>query len=172
MSLQPATKVPLKGWITTFAGTTINLCLGILYAWSIWKKALVNVVDPRAVAQAIAAGVGAMVTVEVGGSLSPGYFQPVTFTGYVKTISDGTFTFKGPGMRGVPHHMGRTVVLVRDDIHLVAMERGVSQWDPELYRCLGQEPTDARIVQHQSLILDLEFVESHFFSRPARKAFP
>jgi OFA family oxalate/formate antiporter-like MFS transporter len=43
MSLQPAAKVPLKGWITTFAGTTINLCLGILYAWSIWKKALVNV---------------------------------------------------------------------------------------------------------------------------------
>ncbi|MDM8539375.1 MFS transporter, partial [Desulfobacterales bacterium HSG17] len=25
-----------------FAGTAINLCLGILYAWSIWKSALVN----------------------------------------------------------------------------------------------------------------------------------
>ena len=43
MSAQPAESVPMKGWITTFAGTTINLCLGILYAWSIWKKALVNV---------------------------------------------------------------------------------------------------------------------------------
>lgn len=43
MSTHLAAKVPLKGWITTFAGTTINLCLGILYAWSIWKKALVNV---------------------------------------------------------------------------------------------------------------------------------
>lgn len=32
-----------KAWITTYAGMTINLCLGILYAWSIWKKALVNV---------------------------------------------------------------------------------------------------------------------------------
>jgi microcystin degradation protein MlrC len=102
------------------------------------------------VAQAIDAGVGATVTVEVGGSLAPGYFQPITFTGYVKTISDGTFTFKGPGMRGVPHHMGRTVVLVDNGIHLVVMERGVSQWDPELYRCLGQEPTDARIVQVKS----------------------
>ncbi|MBF0224468.1 MAG: OFA family MFS transporter [Desulfobacterales bacterium] len=36
-------KVPLKGWICVFAGTGVNLCLGILYAWSIWKKALVNV---------------------------------------------------------------------------------------------------------------------------------
>jgi OFA family oxalate/formate antiporter-like MFS transporter len=43
MSAQPVSKVPMKGWVTTFAGTTINLCLGILYAWSIWKKALVNV---------------------------------------------------------------------------------------------------------------------------------
>ena len=53
-------------------------------------------------------------------------------------------------MRGVSHHMGRTVVLIRDGIHLVVMERGVSQWDPQLYRCLGEEPTDARIVQVKS----------------------
>ena len=36
------TKEPTQAWITTFAGTAINLCLGILYAWSIWKSALVN----------------------------------------------------------------------------------------------------------------------------------
>ena len=35
--------VPVRAWVTTYAGMTINLCLGILYAWSIWKKALVNV---------------------------------------------------------------------------------------------------------------------------------
>ena len=37
------TKEPVQAWITTFAGTAINLCLGILYAWSIWKSSLVNV---------------------------------------------------------------------------------------------------------------------------------
>jgi len=36
-------KEPTQAWITTFAGTAINLCLGILYAWSIWKSALVDV---------------------------------------------------------------------------------------------------------------------------------
>jgi OFA family oxalate/formate antiporter-like MFS transporter len=36
-------KVPAKAWVVTFAGTAINLCLGILYAWSVWAKALVNV---------------------------------------------------------------------------------------------------------------------------------
>jgi microcystin degradation protein MlrC len=114
------------------------------------EVALVNIVDPQAVAQAIEAGIGATVTLQVGGKLAPHFFQPVTFTGYVKTISDGTFIFKGPGMRGVPHHMGRTVVLYAGGIHLVVMERGVSQWDPQLYRSLGEEPLDARMVQVKS----------------------
>ena len=35
--------VPTQAWVTVFAGMSINLCLGILYAWSIWKSALVNV---------------------------------------------------------------------------------------------------------------------------------
>ena len=38
-------KVPGKAWVVTFAGMTINLCLGILYAWSVWAKALINVKD-------------------------------------------------------------------------------------------------------------------------------
>jgi OFA family oxalate/formate antiporter-like MFS transporter len=38
-----ADKVPGKAWVVVFAGTAINLCLGILYAWSVWTKALINV---------------------------------------------------------------------------------------------------------------------------------
>lgn len=38
-------KVPAKAWVVTFAGTAINLCLGVLYAWSVWAKALINVKD-------------------------------------------------------------------------------------------------------------------------------
>jgi len=37
---QPAT-VPARAWVVTAAGTAVNLCLGILYAWSVWKAALV-----------------------------------------------------------------------------------------------------------------------------------
>jgi MFS transporter, OFA family, oxalate/formate antiporter len=35
-------KVPTRAWIVTAAGAACNLCLGILYAWSVWKKALVD----------------------------------------------------------------------------------------------------------------------------------
>lgn len=33
--------VPGRAWVVTGAGTAVNLCLGILYGWSVWKAALV-----------------------------------------------------------------------------------------------------------------------------------
>ncbi|WZO97423.1 MFS transporter [Isosphaeraceae bacterium EP7] len=39
-----ASKVPSKAWVVTFAGMSVNLCLGILYAWSVWKAGLLS--DP------------------------------------------------------------------------------------------------------------------------------
>src|SRR4030042_4799594 len=36
-------KVPGKAWVVVFCGTAINLCLGILYAWSVWTGKLINV---------------------------------------------------------------------------------------------------------------------------------
>ena len=29
-----------KGWVVTFAGLSINLALGILYAWSVLKESI------------------------------------------------------------------------------------------------------------------------------------
>ena len=49
-------KEPGKAWVTTFAGTAVNLCLGILYAWSIWKKALVNLDKQGQVMEGVNAG--------------------------------------------------------------------------------------------------------------------
>ncbi|QDU19309.1 L-lactate MFS transporter [Urbifossiella limnaea] len=33
-------RVPGRAWVVTGAGVAVNLCLGILYAWSVWKGAL------------------------------------------------------------------------------------------------------------------------------------
>ncbi len=42
--MNTVSKTPAKAWRVVFAGTTINLCLGVLYAWSVWK---VRLVDPK-----------------------------------------------------------------------------------------------------------------------------
>ncbi|MBU0986719.1 MAG: OFA family MFS transporter [Proteobacteria bacterium] len=39
---QPVDAIPGRGWSVILAGTTINLCLGCLYAWSVWVKYLTD----------------------------------------------------------------------------------------------------------------------------------
>ncbi len=36
-----ATSIPTRAYVVTAAGMAVNLCLGILYAWSVWKAGLV-----------------------------------------------------------------------------------------------------------------------------------
>jgi OFA family oxalate/formate antiporter-like MFS transporter len=37
-----AQRTPARAWAVVLAGMTVNLCLGILYAWSVWKANLVG----------------------------------------------------------------------------------------------------------------------------------
>src|SRR5439155_3351468 len=71
--------------------------------------------DPEAVQQAIAAGIGAKVTLSIGGKMQmpeiPGESPPLTVTGTVKTISSGRFRNKGPMGRGVMMDMGPSIVI-------------------------------------------------------------
>lgn len=39
-------RVPARAWVVTGAGMAVNLCLGILYAWSVWKA---NLIAPKGV---------------------------------------------------------------------------------------------------------------------------
>jgi len=39
---KPVDAIPGRGWAAILAGTTVNLCLGCLYAWSVWVKYLTN----------------------------------------------------------------------------------------------------------------------------------
>jgi len=110
------------------------------------RDCYLNIVDPPAVAQMVQAGVGQQVTVQVGARYAPAFYSPVAVTGSVKLISDGEFVQKGPGFHGAVLHRGRTAVLQIGHMYLVAMERAVTQWDPELYRSVGLEPRDAQIV--------------------------
>src|SRR5438034_3279873 len=41
----PSGRAPARAWVVTFAGTAVNLCLGILYAWSVWKAHLIATPD-------------------------------------------------------------------------------------------------------------------------------
>jgi microcystin degradation protein MlrC len=105
-----------------------------------------NIVDPVAVAAMFDAGAGAELTLTIGAGTGVPFYQPIEVTGRVRLLSDGNFVNKGLGFQGVVFRRGRTAVFDIGQIALVVMERAVIQWDPELYRSLGLEPTEARIV--------------------------
>ena len=117
-----------------------------LLALEIREPCLVTVVDAPVVARAIAAGVGADIATTVGGTLDPRYNRPVPVAGRVRILSDGRFVSSDKKSAGVEFHMGRAAVIEVGRISVLATERPAFTFDPALYRAVGLEPRDAKIV--------------------------
>ena len=112
--------------------------------------------DPAAVQQAIAAGIGAEVTLSIGGKLKmpaiPVASPPLTVTGTVKTISNGRFRNRGPMGRGVHMNMGPSVVLDTGKLELVLISQHVEPSDLNCLLSLGIDPMQKRYVMLKSRV--------------------
>ena len=105
--------------------------------------------DPEVVAQMVEAGVGATVTLPIGGkvkSASVATDGPLTLTGTVRTISDGRFVVRGPVFTGTRVALGRTVVLDIGALQLIVSEGRTEPLDLAQFRFVGIEPTQKRYV--------------------------
>jgi microcystin degradation protein MlrC len=109
--------------------------------------AAIFLVDPAAVATAIAAGIGATVSMKVGGMFDTKNSKPVALKGVVKMISDGRWVARARGYNtGITTCMGRTVVLEVGQVFLLIAERSSMTVDPELFRSHGIDPVYCKIV--------------------------
>ena len=112
--------------------------------------------DPEAVQQAIAAGIGAEVTMSIGGKMAmpqiPGESRPLTITGTVKTISSGRFRNKGPSSRGVQMDMGPSVVIDTGKVEIAVISRHVEPNDLNCFYTLGIDPMQKRYLMLKSRI--------------------
>ena len=112
--------------------------------------------DPEAVRQAIAAGIGAEVSISVGGKIAmpqiPGESRPLTLTGTVKTISNGRFRNKGPMGRGVTTDMGPSVVIDTGKVEIALISRHVEPSDLNCFFTLGIDPLQKRYVMLKSRV--------------------
>jgi microcystin degradation protein MlrC len=112
--------------------------------------------DPAAVQQAIAAGIGAQVTLSIGGKIKmpaiPGESPPLRVTGTVKTISNGRYKNRGPMARGVAMDMGAAVVLDTGAAEIVLISRHVEPSDLNCLASLGIDPMQKRYVMLKSRI--------------------
>ena len=104
--------------------------------------------DPEAVAQLIAAGEGAQVTVDMGNKVPLTHIgrtqPPLHISGTVRAISDGSYTVQGPIYTGQTFSMGRTVWHDAGAAHIVLCEQTHEPWDLGVFQCVGLEPTQYR----------------------------
>lgn len=101
--------------------------------------------DPETVAQLIDAGVGATVTVRLGGKVDMPAMSlkgdPIEVSGTVRRITDGSFTITGPMFTGVQMNIGRTVVLDTGRIEIVISEGRFEPFDQGCFTHIGIDPS-------------------------------
>ena len=85
------------------------------------------------------AGVGATISIEVGGALDSRRFQRIPLTGQVRLLSDGRFRSESFTWEW---NSGRTAVFESSPLTLVITSRPVHLFDSSLFLAHGQDPQD------------------------------
>jgi microcystin degradation protein MlrC len=115
-----------------------------------------GIFDPAAVKQAEAAGVGAKLTLSIGGKLKmpmcPEPSEPITVTGTVKTLFVGKYRAKGPMSAGTQQDMGHAAVIDTGRVEIVLFSRHVEPFDINTLLALGIDPLQKRYVMLKSRI--------------------
>ncbi|MFN0103880.1 MAG: M81 family metallopeptidase [Bryobacteraceae bacterium] len=113
-----------------------NAILAELIRQGCARTVLAPIVDEPAAKACFAAGIGAELTVNVGGALDP-RFTPTTLTGRVRVLSDGHLRSESHGEHW---YAGPTAVFQAGVYTLVLTSRPVSLYDRTLFLANGQDP--------------------------------
>src|SRR5690606_2581050 len=113
--------------------------------------------DPEAVQIMQKAGVGATVTLELGGKTDMPSLglkgRPLKLTGKVRTITDGEWIVRGPMYNGYKVMMGPTAVLEVDGrMQIVVVSRHHEPWDTGVFTSVGIDPQHKRYLLLKSRI--------------------
>ena len=103
-----------------------------------------GIYDPEAVKQAMAAGIGQEVELEIGAKLDMPALQigsrPLHVAGRVRTVSAGYYKATGGLTPGLQIYMGNTVVLDTGRVQIVLLSRHIEPTAQEMLRILGIDP--------------------------------
>ncbi len=118
--------------------------------------AVAAVWDPDAVAEMQRAGVGATVTLQLGGKTDMPSIgmtgEPLTVTGTVKVLTNGEWTVRGPMYHGLKVFMGPTAVLDTGKVEIVVVSRHHEPWDQGVFTSVGIDPAWKKYVVLKSRI--------------------
>jgi microcystin degradation protein MlrC len=106
----------------------------------IQNAAVGTIYDPGTVQQAMKAGVGAEIDVELGGHTDESMGKPVKAKAVVRMLSDGVFRNDGPMNAGVESNMGPTAVLRIGGIDVVTISNRIQTIDLQTFLSQGIDP--------------------------------
>ena len=134
---------------------TMAVLGGILDA-GLENAAAFAIFDPQAVEQMKRAGVGARVTIALGGKLEMPALglkgKPRMVTGNVRRIINGIYRNEGPMARGELADMGAAAVLDTGNVEIAVISRHVEPHDIASFRALGIDPAAKRYVMLKSRV--------------------
>lgn len=130
--------------------------LGAILDAGLEDVAAFAVYDPASVQQMIAAGIGAQVTVSLGGKLDMPAIglkgMPREVSGRVRRICDGRYVNRGPMARGERNDMGPSVVLDTGKVEIVVISNHVEPHDIAAFTAVGIDPLAKRFVMLKSRV--------------------
>ena len=112
--------------------------------------ALTFCVDPAAVAACGRAGIGRRVTVDIGGKRDSTYCTPLGVQGAVERLGPLEYVLSGHGGDNLRVNMGNAAVIRSRDVTLLLTEHTGPGSSPLMYRTMGLEPTQFKIVVAKS----------------------
>jgi microcystin degradation protein MlrC len=117
------------------------------------SRAAIGVIyDPASAKAAHAAGVGAIVTLALGGKSGIPGDAPYKETFIVENLSDGKFVAPGPYYGGRDMDMGPSAALRIGDVRVVVSSHKAQLADQSMYRYVGIEPTEQSILVNKSSV--------------------
>lgn len=118
--------------------------------------AMAAVWDPLAVQAMQKAGVGATITLDLGGRTampSIGFPpKPLTLTGKVRRLSDGEWTVRGPMYTGSKVTAGPTAVFETGGMQIVVTSLHHEPWDAGIFTHIGIDPAHCRYILLKSRV--------------------
>ena len=108
--------------------------------------ALTFMVDPQAVAHARGVGVGARFEFGVGGKRDNVFSAPLPVIGEVLAVQPAEYILSGHLADHLQVNMGLSATVRIGNVTLLLVERSGPGSSPTLYRCVGLEPRDYKIV--------------------------
>lgn len=127
-----------------YADTT-NLLRAMIEA-GIDNAAFCSILDNAAVLKGREAGIGATISVELGGHTDPRFGPPIACEGIVRSLSEGDFVHAGPMWAGVPISMGPTMVLGIDGIDVIVCTNRMQTTDLNAFLSQGLDPRSCSVV--------------------------